>query len=319
MRTTRIRNYLGQVYILRNGDITSITNFSKGFIYAAVTIGVDYDTNLDIVEEIVERVGHQLQKDCEDILEPTQVEGIEEFGDIRLSVFTITKVKPGRHVQIKRILRQVLKEAFDREGIYIPIGEMADKPDWVSKTQQEQNRRHRNQKPKVRRMVNNHYITAHTKKAEETQYQPHQQNGKQPLTIDESTEEPQIAQESNPEITIPKEKIQKPTDSKLQEKTNWNKSIEETAQIIEKASQKAIIPQAEESATLSESTSETQGSIIHELEESTIEDSAMETPAIKKFMPKALIPQDKKEKAKKATNRISKQLKDNLKKFLKNH
>ncbi|MEM9273985.1 MAG: mechanosensitive ion channel family protein [Cyanobacteria bacterium P01_F01_bin.143] len=321
LRTTRIRNYLGQVYILRNGDITSITNFSKGFIYADVAIGVDYGTNIDLVEEIVEKVGLQLQKDCEDILEPTQVEGIEEFGDIRLSVYTITKVKPGRHVQIKRILRQVLKEAFDREGIYIPIGEMADKPDWVSKTQQEQNRRHKNHKPKVRRMVNNHYITAHTKKAEEKQYQPHQLNGKQlngkqPSTIDESPQETQIAPEFNPEITISKEQTQQPTDRKLREKPTWDKSVEETAQIIAKASQQAIIPQTDENSTLSDS--ETQISIINELEESTMEDPATEE-FVPKTTPKALNPQDKKEKAKKVTNRTSKQLKDNLRKFLKNH
>ncbi len=134
LRTTRIRHYLGQVYILRNGDITSITNFSKDFIYAYVEVGVDYDSNLTRVQEIIETVGHQLKAENEDILEATKVDGIKEFGDIRLSIFTMTKVKPGRHIQVKRVLRQLLKEAFDREGIYIPIGETTDKPDWVKQS-----------------------------------------------------------------------------------------------------------------------------------------------------------------------------------------
>ncbi|MDJ0798068.1 MAG: mechanosensitive ion channel family protein [Calothrix sp. MO_167.B12] len=131
LRTTRIRHYLGQVYIVRNGDIASVTNFSKDFIYAYVEVGVDYDSNLNRVQEIIETVGCQLKEQNNDILEPTKVDGIKEFGDIRLSIFTITKVKPGRHVQVKRTLRKLLKEAFDREGIYIPIGETTDKPDWV--------------------------------------------------------------------------------------------------------------------------------------------------------------------------------------------
>ena len=136
LRTTRIRHYLGQVYILRNGDIVSITNFSKDFIYAYVEVGVDYATNLDMAQEIIERIGRKLKEENDDILEPTKVDGIKEFGDIRLSIYTVTKVKPGKHIQVKRILRQMLKEEFDRKGIYIPIGETSDKPDWANKAQQ---------------------------------------------------------------------------------------------------------------------------------------------------------------------------------------
>lgn len=133
LRTTRIRHHHGQVYIIRNGDINSITNYSKDFIYATVDIGVDYDTNLDVVYDIVQRVGLQLKAENKNILEATQVEGIEEFGDIRLSIRTKTKVKPGRHLPVQLTLRKVLKEAFDREGIYIPIGETTDKPAWATK------------------------------------------------------------------------------------------------------------------------------------------------------------------------------------------
>lgn len=133
LRTTRIRHIYGQVYILRNGDITSITNYSKEFVYAAVKIGVDYDTDLDQAYEIIETVGRQLQAKNENILESTKVEGIEEFGDIRLSIHTKTKVKPGKHLRVQRSLRKLLKQAFDQEGIYIPIGETTDKPEWRTK------------------------------------------------------------------------------------------------------------------------------------------------------------------------------------------
>ena len=138
LRTTRIRHNNGQVYIVRNGDIASIINYSKEFVYAAVDIGVDYDTDLDRAYEIIETIGRQMKAKNNDILEPTQVEGIEEFGDIRLSIQTKTKVKPGRHLRVQRTLRKLLKQAFDREGIYIPIGETTDKPDWAAKAQQEE-------------------------------------------------------------------------------------------------------------------------------------------------------------------------------------
>jgi len=134
LRTTRIRHVYGQVYIIRNGDITSITNYSKEFVYAAVDIGIDYDSNLDQVYEIIETIGLQLKAENENILEATQIEGIDEFGDIRIFIHTKTKVKPGRHLAVERSLRKLLKQAFDREGIYIPIGETTDKPEWATKT-----------------------------------------------------------------------------------------------------------------------------------------------------------------------------------------
>lgn len=135
LRTTRIRHYYGQVYIVRNGDITSITNYSKEFVYAVVDIGVDYDSNLDHVYEIIETIGRQFKAENDFVLETTQVQGVEEFGDIRLSIHTTTKVKPGQHLPVERSLRKLFKEAFDREGIYIPIGETTDKPDWAIQAQ----------------------------------------------------------------------------------------------------------------------------------------------------------------------------------------
>ena len=198
LRTTRIRHPLGQVFIVRNGDITSITNFSKDFVYAYVEVGVDYDTNLILAQEIIEKVGGQLKAENDDILEATEVDGIKEFGDIRLSIFTVTKVKPGRHIQVKRILRQMLKEAFDREGIYIPIGEMADKPDWVSKVQQEQSKQYQNKKPKVRRIINQPERITKIQQVEDTQYRqnpteaslkPTDSKPQEPKTIDLSDRE----------------------------------------------------------------------------------------------------------------------------------
>ncbi|MEL6438385.1 MAG: mechanosensitive ion channel family protein [Cyanobacteria bacterium J06621_8] len=136
LRTTKIRHNNGQVYIVRNGDITSVTNYSKEFVYAAIDVGVDYDTDLDHAYQIIETIGHQLNAQNEDVLESTQVEGVEEFGEIRLSIHTKTRVKPGKHLQVQRTLRKLIKDAFDREGIYIPIGETTDKPGWVTQTQQ---------------------------------------------------------------------------------------------------------------------------------------------------------------------------------------
>lgn len=121
LRTTRIRHPNGQQYIIRNGQIGNIVNYSKKYVYAVVEVGVAYDSNLDRVYEVLEDVGKQLKQRDKDVLEPTRVDGLEKFGESELSVRTITKVKPGTHLRIQRLVRKMIKENFDRQGIEIPF------------------------------------------------------------------------------------------------------------------------------------------------------------------------------------------------------
>ncbi|MCC5635561.1 mechanosensitive ion channel family protein [Nostoc sp. CHAB 5844] len=119
LRTTHIRHPDGQLQIIRNGDIGSIINFSKQYIYARVEFSVSYDSNLDHVYRVVEKVGQQLKAEEQDVIEPTRVAGIEHFGEDNLLLLTLTKVKPGKHLHIQRVLRKTLKEAFTQEEIEI--------------------------------------------------------------------------------------------------------------------------------------------------------------------------------------------------------
>lgn len=127
LRTTRIRHPNGQLQILRNGDVTSIINFSREYIYAVVDVGVAYDSDLNKVYQVIEDVGHEIQHLFpNDVLEPTEVDGLEAFGQSKLIVRAVTKLKPndsrrGVHDDVQGELRKILKEAFDRAGIVMPV------------------------------------------------------------------------------------------------------------------------------------------------------------------------------------------------------
>ena len=121
LRTTRVRHPNGQLQIIRNGEMGSIVNYSKKYIYAMVKVRLTYDVELERVYNIVESIGQQLKADYPEVLEPTQVDGIEDFGEYYLLLGTRTKVQPGKNLQIERLFRKMLKDAFSREGIQIPI------------------------------------------------------------------------------------------------------------------------------------------------------------------------------------------------------
>ncbi len=121
IRTTRLRHVNGQLYILRNGQINEIVNYSKKYIYAVVEVGVAYDSDLNQVYATLEEVGKQLTAQNPNVLEPTRVSGLKNFGESELTIRTVTKVKPGHHLTVAYDLRKRIKEAFDRHHIEIPF------------------------------------------------------------------------------------------------------------------------------------------------------------------------------------------------------
>ena len=120
LRTTRIRHPNGQLQIIRNGDMGSITNYSKQYIFAVVDVSVPYDSNLAHVYQVIEEVGQQLKANSTDILELTQIDGVESLSESNLLLRTLTKVKPGKHLQIQRILRKNFMDTLLQEGILLP-------------------------------------------------------------------------------------------------------------------------------------------------------------------------------------------------------
>jgi len=121
IRTTRVRDPDGQLHILRNGQIDSVVSYSKDYTFAVVEVGVAYDSNLDHVFRVLDEIGIQLKKDNVDVLEPLKVKGLKEFGESELLIRTLTKVRPGCHRRVAFKLREMVKKAFDQEGIEIPF------------------------------------------------------------------------------------------------------------------------------------------------------------------------------------------------------
>jgi small conductance mechanosensitive channel len=124
LRTTHIRHPDGQLQIIRNGEIGSIVNYSKQYAYAKVDVPVPLGLELEQVYQLINKVGEQLQSDCLDVMEVTQIEGLESFDADNLVIRTMTRVKPGKHLHVQRLLRSKLKAAFDQQ--------LAQKPStWV--------------------------------------------------------------------------------------------------------------------------------------------------------------------------------------------
>lgn len=121
LRCTYLRDFAGQLHILPNGSIGTVTNHSRGSRRALVEVGVAYDSDLEHVVEVLEQVCEETAADLTHILEEKPVvQGITDFGDSAI-VFRITaKAKALQQWTVEMRLRRRIKEAFQRESIEIP-------------------------------------------------------------------------------------------------------------------------------------------------------------------------------------------------------
>ena len=120
VRTTHIRGEDGRIYMLRNGQIGQVINYSRGYSYAVVSLTVDNDADLAGVYQTVHTIGQQLAMANKTVLSPTEVEGIQEVGPDGVKLRIITKTKPGHNEKVARDLRARIKKTFGGETVALP-------------------------------------------------------------------------------------------------------------------------------------------------------------------------------------------------------
>ena len=120
VRTTTIRNWNGNLHVIPNGDIRTITNMSRGFKRAVVNIPCPYDW---VSEDLVAMIKEEMEiagREIEGIDGPPEVMSIVSFENNCVMVQVAAACPVGEHWRIERDIRTRIKARFDREGIIMP-------------------------------------------------------------------------------------------------------------------------------------------------------------------------------------------------------
>ena len=123
IRTTRIRNADGNVHIVPNGQISVVTNMSKGFNRAIVDISVAYGEDIDRVFAVLKDEFKKIfnNKIIEGIIDEPQVWGINELADSAVVIRVVADSEIGENRRIERELRKYILKRFEKEKIEIPF------------------------------------------------------------------------------------------------------------------------------------------------------------------------------------------------------
>jgi moderate conductance mechanosensitive channel len=124
LRMTILRDLAGNVHYVRNGQINVVTNMTKEYSRYVFEIGVAYREDVDEVTEIIKEVDESLREDPDyqnDILEPIEILGLDQFADSAVIIKARTKTQPIKQFRVAREFNRRLKKKFDERDIEIPF------------------------------------------------------------------------------------------------------------------------------------------------------------------------------------------------------
>lgn len=120
LRSTHLRALHGELHIIPNGEIRTVSNLTQVWSRAVVDVPLSPDEDVSRALAVLERIGQELAADPEFsplLLEPPVVTGVEGLDGWTVRLRIMAKTLPGQHGAVMRELRRRVTETFRREGI----------------------------------------------------------------------------------------------------------------------------------------------------------------------------------------------------------
>jgi small-conductance mechanosensitive channel len=120
LRVTVLRSGAGEVHVVPNGTVQTVSVLSRDWRRAIVDMSVSHKEELGRVFAILNKVGAGLEKDMSaDVLDKPAVIGVEKLTGIGTKVRVGVKTKPSKHAAVEYEWRRRIKEAFEKEGVQL--------------------------------------------------------------------------------------------------------------------------------------------------------------------------------------------------------
>lgn len=124
LRTTTVRAFTGEVSVIPNGSIRTLTNYSRTNSLAIVDIPVALSADADAAMALMRQEAERYCAEIADkVCQSPEVYGINDVGPFAKTMRLVVSVKPLEHWAVQRELRKRILERFVREGIKLPSAE----------------------------------------------------------------------------------------------------------------------------------------------------------------------------------------------------
>jgi small conductance mechanosensitive channel len=121
IRVTQVRDARGKVYLIPNGQIKGVVNYSKGYINAVVDVKVPSGSDLEATFRMMAEAGRRLKAAHREVLAETEIRGLVDLGTSEMTVRAVTRVEPGTHEAMENEYRRLLKVVFEEAHPAAPL------------------------------------------------------------------------------------------------------------------------------------------------------------------------------------------------------
>lgn len=124
IRTIRLRDANGSVFMVPFSAVTTVKNMSKEFAYAKIDLRVAYGNDVDEILGMMRRVADDLREDPKFksvILSELEVWGVDKFDESAFVLVTRLKTAPSNQWAVTREFNRRLKRMFDESGVGFPL------------------------------------------------------------------------------------------------------------------------------------------------------------------------------------------------------
>ena len=123
LRKTTLRDINGTMHHIPHGEVTTVSNMSKGFSSINVLVGIGYDNNIKEAADIINKIGEDMFNDPDwalELKEAPHFVRVDDLGDHAVILKIVGNTHPGKQWSVAGEVRQRVLEEFQKAGIDIP-------------------------------------------------------------------------------------------------------------------------------------------------------------------------------------------------------
>jgi len=121
LKTTKIKNWKGEVKILSNGEISNLINYSRDLSTAIVDFGIAYKEDIQETIDLLTNELPKMKARYKEIFEGPTVLGVMDLSSSSIIIRVTAKTLNEQHYAVERELRKIIKEILDEHEIEIPF------------------------------------------------------------------------------------------------------------------------------------------------------------------------------------------------------
>ncbi|MEG2421665.1 MAG: mechanosensitive ion channel family protein [Oscillospiraceae bacterium] len=122
IRTTNLMDAGGNIKIINNSDIRTLTNLSEVESYAIADIGISYNASIQLAEAAIAKMVEEMPARYPEVFKvPPTYSGVQDLAASSVNLRVMARVDEANVYNARRLLNRELKLTMDKAGIEIPF------------------------------------------------------------------------------------------------------------------------------------------------------------------------------------------------------